>query len=200
MRDTERMTLFEAAGSYLRLSEPWSDAVEAMEAASGYDVSSTPTGGTSRIALSVDDLVGTERTEPLLDALRPRMSSMPWRQNPTYTDEWFLGRYAYCELLGPNGLVPHMTASIGLLYLAPDTMYPPHAHPAEEAYHLLAGVSEWQAAADPLTWRSPGERMEHPSGVSHAMRSGPTPMLALYLWRGDLVTPARLLPEPSDAE
>ena len=47
MRDTERMTLFEAAASFLRLSEPWSDAVEAMEAASGYDVSFTPTGGTS---------------------------------------------------------------------------------------------------------------------------------------------------------
>ena len=197
MRDTERMTLFKAVASFLRLSEPWSDAVEAMEAASGYDVSFTPTGGTSRIALSVDDLVGSQRTEPLLDALRPRMSSMPWRQNPTYTDERFPGRYAYCELLGPNGLAPHMTASIGLLYLAPDTMYPLHAHPAEEAYHLLAGVSEWQAAADRLTWRSPGERMEHPSGVSHAMRSGPTPMLALYIWRGDLFTPARLISEPS---
>ena len=190
------MTLFGAAASYLRLAEPWSDAVEAMEgAASRFDVPSTSTVGLASIALSVGELIGDERTQPLLDALRPRMLAMPWRQNPTYTDESFLRRYAYCELLGPTGLIPHAKVSAGLLYLAPGTFYPPHAHPAEEAYHLLAGASDWQAGAGVMTRRSPGDRMEHPSGVSHAMRSGTTPMLALYVWRGDLFTPAGFVPE-----
>lgn len=190
------MTLFDAAASYLRLTEPWSDAVEAMEeAGSGFDVSSTSTVGLSFIALSVSELIGDERTEPFLDALRPRLLALPWRQNPTYTDESFLSRYVYCELVGPTGLVSHAKVSVGLLYLAPGTFYPPHAHPAEEAYHLLAGASEWQAGAGLMTRRSPGDRMEHPSGVSHAMRSGTTPMLALYVWRGDLITPARLVPD-----
>ena len=189
------MTLFEAAAGYLRLAEPWSEVVEAMEAACGSDASTSDGGGSPLIVLSVDGLVGSERTQPLLDALRPRMLAMPWRQNPTYTDESFLRRYAYCELLGPTGLVPHAKVSVGLLYLAPGTFYPPHAHPAEEAYHLLAGASEWQAGAGVMTPRSPGDRMEHPSGVSHAMRSGKTPMLALYVWRGDLFTPAGFVPE-----
>ncbi len=189
------MTLFEAAASYLRLAEPWSDAVEATEAVCRSDASTWDRGGSPLIALSVDELVGSERTQPLLDALRPRLLALPWRQNPTYTDESFLGRYAYCELVGPTGLAPHAKVSIGLLHLAPGAFYPSHAHPAEEAYHLLAGSSEWQSGAGVMTRRSPGDRMEHPSGVSHAMRAGTTPMLALYVWRGDLVTPARFVPD-----
>ncbi len=191
------VTLFEAAASYLRRAEPWSDAMHAMEAASGFDVDSANAGDRSLIELSVDDLVGSERTESLLVAIRPRMPAMPWRQNPTYTDESFLGRYAYCELLGPAGAVKHATVSIGLLYLAPGTLYPPHVHPAEEAYHLLAGVSEWQAGVEVLTRRGPGDRMEHPSGVPHMMCSGATPLLALYVWRGDLASPARLSSDPT---
>lgn len=187
------MTAFETAAAYLRLAEPWSDVVEAMEAACGSDTSTLDGGGSPFIPLSVDELVGTERTQPLLDALRPHMLALPWRQNPTYTDEWFLGRYAYCELLGPTGLVAHPTVSVGLLYLAADTFYAPHSHPADEAYHLLAGASEWQAGAGVTTRRSPGDRIEHPSGVPHAMRSGATSMLAMYVWRGDLFTPARFV-------
>lgn len=187
------MSLFEAAAAYLRLHEPWSDAVDPMESASDSAATAGTLLGPPPIALSVDELVGTERTQPLLDALRPHMLAMSWRQNPTYTDDWFLRRYAYCELLGPTGLVPHDAVSVGLLYLAPGTFYLPHAHPAEEAYHLLAGDSEWQAGSAALTWRSPGDRMEHPSGVAHSMHSGSTPMLALYVWRGDLATPARFV-------
>ncbi len=150
------MTLFEAAASYLRLAEPWSAAVEAMDEASIFEVSIPNVGSSPPIALSVDELIGDKSTEPFLDALRPRMLAMPWRQNPTYTDESFLSRYAYCELVGPTGLVSHAKVSIGLLYLAPGTFYPPHAHPAEEAYHLLAGSSEWQAGSGVMTPRSPG--------------------------------------------
>ena len=194
------MTLFNVLAAYARLHEPWIDAVEAMGAASGFDVPSTGSEVAAPIPLSVDELVGTERLEPLLTVLRAQMGRLKWRQNPTYTDKLILGRYAYCELLGPTGLVSHPTVSAGLLYLAPGTMYPPHAHPAEEAYHLLAGISEWQAGSAALTWRSPGDRMEHPRGISHSMRSGTTPMLALYVWRGDLATPARFVSEPSASE
>lgn len=193
------MTVFAAIASYLRLHEPWFDAADAMEEASGFDIPSTTTGGSSPVGLFTDLLIGAPSTEPLLSRLRPSMDSITWRQNPTYTDEKFLSCYVYCELLGPGGLVRRQTASIGLLYLSPRTMYPSHAHPAEEAYHLLAGVSEWQAGAEALTRRSPGDRMEHPSGVPHSMRSGTTPMLALYVWRGDLATPARFLLSGSPA-
>ena len=187
------MTSFEAAAAYLQRHEPWPDAVDAMKAACRSVFAAADFGGSSPVALDVDALVGTEPTQPLLNVLRPWMPVLSWRQNPTYTVESFLCRYVYCELVGPSGLAFHATVSIGLLYLAPGTLYPPHAHPAEEAYHLLAGVSEWRVGTEPLVLRSPGDRVEHPSGVAHSMRSGPTPMLALYVWRGDLATPAQFV-------
>ena len=187
--------LFEAVAAYLRLHEPWSDAVEAVETASRSDASTADFLGSPLRVPSADELVGTEQTQPLLNTFRPYLFAMPWRKNPTYTDESFLRRYAYCELLGPAGVVSHATISVGLLSLASGTFYPSHAHPAEEAYHLLAGASEWQAGSGELAWRSSGDRMEHASGVPHSMRSGPTPMLALYVWRGDLATPARFVSE-----
>ena len=188
-----------AAAAYLERFEPWTEAAEAMTAASIADqrtADTADTAGCSPPAVVAEGFVGAESTQPFLTALTAHFTNLQWQQNPTYTDESFLSRYAYCELLGPAGLMTRSTVSVGLLYLAPATMYPPHAHPAEEAYHLLGGMSEWQAGSAALTWRSPGERIEHPSGASHSMRSGPTPMLALYVWRGDLATPARFLREP----
>ena len=32
--------------------------------------------------------------------------------------------------------------------------------------------------------REAGEVIHHPSNVSHAMRTGAEPLLAIYLWRG----------------
>jgi hypothetical protein len=34
--------------------------------------------------------------------------------------------------------------------------------------------------------------IHHPSGVPHATRAGDTPLLAVYVWRGELGTHARL--------
>ena len=143
---------------------------------------------------SFDDLDPgpTQELRALTNGFRTLAGVLTWQQNLTYTDREFLSRYAYCELVGPNGFVVRETLSAGLLYLAPGTFYPAHHHPAEETYFLLAGTSEWAQGANGLTSREPGARMDHPSGVSHSMRSGSTPMLALYLWRGDLDTPARI--------
>ncbi len=132
------------------------------------------------------------RREALIASLRRVSGSLRWQRNPTYTDPVFLRRYAYTELLGPSGPVPNTTISAGFLYLAPQTYYPPHAHPAEEIYHLIAGPSIWQQGDQPGTECGAGSRIVHRSGVAHSMRSGDQPMLALYLWRGDLSSPARL--------
>jgi Dimethlysulfonioproprionate lyase len=199
--------LFTAVATYLQSAEPWPEVAQAMQAASetpslvAGPSSAGPTRQSPPIRLDVEGLVGNDQTESVLAAFRPVALDMRWRQNPTYTDEAFLSSYAYSELVGPNGLIVHATVSIGLLYLAPETNYPPHSHPAEEVYHLLAGESEWWA--EPETHktqlvRQPGDRMEHPSWISHSMRTGSAPMLALYIWRGELDTPARLTqPTPS---
>lgn len=121
------------------------------------------------------------------------LESCRWRRNPTYGDAAFLERYAYAELVGPGCDEPFPDAAFGLLALAPHTHYPAHAHPAVESYVVLLGTAAWQAGDAPWTAQPPGALVHHPSGVAHAMRTGAEPLLAAWLWTGDLTAPARLV-------
>jgi quercetin dioxygenase-like cupin family protein len=126
--------------------------------------------------------------------------SLHWAQNPNYRRQpphpAFLHGYGYAVLAGPAAGPPPLLRAerlaLGVLILAPCTLYPLHHHPAIEQYVVLSGDGEW--------WRGPGPWRRHPAGavvhhsphVPHAMRAGPRPLLALYLWRGELATHARL--------
>ena len=68
----------------------------------------------------------------------------------------------------------------GTLVLGPDTYYPPHHHVAEEIYVPLTGGAEWRMGDAEFTKRDAGEVIYHASNVSHAMRTGNEPLLALY--------------------
>ena len=181
---------------YLDGREPWTDALTALAEASEFD----PGDEVPPIELHLDALDGSVA---VVAAVRDAASALRWRQNQSYSDTAFLPSYAYSELVGPSGHARHDRYAIGLLYLAPRTFYPAHAHPAEEAYHVLSGASEWWqgepagaasagSAADASALRAPGARVLHPSGVMHAMRSGSRPLLALYIWRGDIGVAAQL--------
>ena len=167
--------------------EPWDEHAAALGSGEPVDavaVSASPAAPT------FDELETSPATADLVSQIRSSRQLLRWTQNSSYTDPEFLGRYAYCELLGPKGQVFNDRISAGLLYLAPKTRYPAHAHPAEEIYHLLAGPSEWQVGSGNPEQRLPGDRMVHGSGVAHSMRSGSSPMVALYLWRGNIGSPA----------
>lgn len=57
-----------------------------------------------------------------------------------------LERYGWFDVASPRGLVEADALAVGLLLLGPDTLYPPHAHPAMELYHVVAGTAEWWSA------------------------------------------------------
>jgi hypothetical protein len=80
---------------------------------------------------------------------------------------------------------------LGLLLLGPDTLYPPHHHPAEEIYLPLSPGHWWRAGED---WREQpaGAVIHHPPMCGHATESGRAPLAAIYLWRGEIVTAARI--------
>jgi hypothetical protein len=119
---------------------------------------------------------------------------LAWRQTYSLQElgAEFLDNYGYTEILGSCG--PHCSDRLaaGLLLLGPDTLYPRHRHRAEEIYLPLSGQAEWQQG-DAL-WRShrPGTVIHHRSEEPHAMRTRTEPLLALYLWRGDLAQKSRL--------
>lgn len=134
--------------------------------------------------------------DPAAAALRVLTPALRWRQNPTYRDPAFLAGYGYAEIAGPAGLIAAPGLSLGILLLAPAMLYPAHRHPAEEIY-LPLQPAFWQHGDAGLWRRQPsGAVIHHPSMLAHAMRTDGAALPALYLWRGDLATPAAFSPLP----
>ena len=76
---------------------------------------------------------------------------------------------------------------MGLTWLAPGTLYPPHAHDAAEVYQMLVGGGKWGPTADLLEPQPPGSFRDHPSAAPHTIKApANAPMLAWYAWTGDL--------------
>jgi hypothetical protein len=134
---------------------------------------------------------------PPLGALGP---SLAWTQNPNYRrrppDPAFLDNYGYAVIAGPADGPPALAVdprlALGVLLLGPGTHYPLHEHPAVEVYYTLTAEGEWWREAGPWRREPPGTAIYHAPHVRHATRAGTSPLLAVYLWRGDLATHARL--------
>jgi len=135
----------------------------------------------------------------MVHALQALGPWLVWAQNPNYRrsppSADFLGRYGYAVIAGPAdgpaALIGHAGLALGVLLLGPRTHYPQHRHPAIELYVPL-NAGEWWRGDGP--WRSepPGAVIHHGSEVAHATRAGDAPLLAIYLWSGDLRTHAQL--------
>ena len=140
--------------------------------------------------------LGAMATGPLR-ALEPAFTALAragrWAQNANYRaappHATFLGNYASLELAGLSGPLPSERVAIGVILLGPNLDYPSHVHPAEEVYHVLSGRAGWWMTGIPWRDLPAGTCIHHPSGIEHAMRTGPDPLLALYSWTGDIATP-----------
>ena len=129
---------------------------------------------------------------PIAEAARPLLASLRWHYGYPYDPRWpDLGeRVGFAQVIGDSGLLDHALLHVGLTLLAPHTHYPLHAHPAIELYFVLSGTAEWQIGRDDFVARPAGSLILHPSNVGHAMRTGAEPLLALYVWRGDIDSPS----------
>lgn len=135
-------------------------------------------------------VTGAGQHSAWLAALAALEPVLPW--SPFYgKDNWtqtFLDDFAAAEIIGPDGLIPSNELIMGLFVLGPNVFYPAHAHPAVELYWILNGRPEFQMGAGAAwTVKPAGALVLHPSEISHAIRTGPAPLLALYFWRGDIM-------------
>lgn len=143
----------------------------------------------------------------LLDAALPRnelgafiAAAAPlfhWRQNPNYNaanmGAAFMAGYGYVEFAGPKDALFHAPdIRVGLLVLGAGLHYPLHAHPAEEIYHPLTDGGLWRRGNE--AWRAvpAGHAIHHPPMMPHETKSSDVTLLALYCWRGETATEARL--------
>jgi dimethlysulfoniopropionate lyase len=133
----------------------------------------------------------------LMAPIAAMTEELRWVQNPNYVanppDANFLTNYGYAVLAGPGGLVETDRLALGVLLLGPDTHYPSHRHPAIEIYIVAAGRAEWRKGEEPWRIEAPEAVIRHDSMMLHATRTLAEPLLAVYVWQGDLKTYARII-------
>ena len=96
----------------------------------------------------------------------------------------FFEGHANADLVGPIGLEQRSDVLVGASLVAPGVRYIDHRHPPEELY-IVMSEGEW--FREDRGWHTPGVGgiVYNPSNAVHAMRSGPEPLLALWLlWVG----------------
>lgn len=123
-------------------------------------------------------------------ALLPVASQLPWRYSyaarrdaPGLED-----RMAWAELVGPAAPIHSDVVGFGITFITRDTFYPPHRHPAVELYAVVSGSSQWTLEGRTRLCQA-GDFVLHPADAVHAMRSLGAPLLAIYAWTGDIVSP-----------
>jgi hypothetical protein len=123
---------------------------------------------------------------PLANLVARHRHELRWGQTYTPDDfgQRFIDNYGWLEVFGTRGHFSNDQIAGGLLILSPNIVYPDHHHLAEEIYIPLTGGTEWRQGEGGFVLRAAGEVIHHPSDVTHAMRTGVEPLLALYLWRG----------------
>lgn len=147
-------------------------------------INAAPLAGEMQAAL--DDFFQTFKT-PEKELLRapPRLwRELPWRvagggKGPPVV--------AVTELLGPNGMSGCARCRAGVFFQRGDSYYPRHKHAAAEFYLPLCGTAAWLADGRAPRRVAPfGELIYHKSWQAHAIRTDAEPLLALWLWTGDL--------------
>ncbi|MBZ9760189.1 transcriptional regulator [Mesorhizobium sp. CA8] len=124
--------------------------------------------------------------KPLTRLVADHRDELRWGQTYTAADfgQSFIDNYGWLEVFGTRGHFVNEEVAAGLLILGSNIVYPDHHHIAEEIYIPLTGGTEWRMGEGGFHVRDAGEVIHHASNVSHAMRTGKEPLMALYLWRG----------------
>ncbi len=148
------------------------------------------------------------------DALAYAAGAAAWTQTAAYVTDppspGFLDGYAHATLAGPPDGGPGgpgttraedrepPPVALGLVLLGPEAVYPHHAHPADEVYLPLT-LARWSAAtAEPPTERPAGALLHHRPHQPHAMTTDEGPLLALYLWTGEVTRAAEWVSRGTD--
>ena len=108
----------------------------------------------------------------------------PWYPSNRSSDknEAFYNGHANAVITGNGGLEEHKSVRFGASLIAPHLEYPYHRHPPEEGY-LVISEGDWRQGSGGWFHRNPGETVHNVPNIWHAMRSGKSPLLAVWmLW------------------
>lgn len=122
----------------------------------------------------------------LAEALQPVVHDLAWTHGDRILPAGFHMQRCFVELAGPDGMVPHPSIRFGLYLQQPGTFYASHSHEAVEHYLPVSGTALWQRGDDAFQPQRPGTLITHASYEPHAMRTLDEPLLALWIWTGNL--------------
>ncbi len=124
---------------------------------------------------------------PLTARLAAIAGRLPWlRVTGRDMPAGFAGRHAYCDITGPGALIEAPDIGFGAYLQYPETFYPRHWHAAEELYLILGGTALWTRDGVTEVPAPPGTLIRHAPFERHATRTRAEPLLALWVWMGDL--------------
>lgn len=128
----------------------------------------------------------TPHTAAIAKAFSHLGPKLRWGRRPAGKNdpEGFADNHANTTFLGVGGLEERTDLRIGASLVAPTIRYPDHAHPPEEMYIALSD-GEWRNEEN--DWHAPGigGLVHNTPAITHAMRAGPAPLLAIWcLWSG----------------
>ncbi len=124
---------------------------------------------------------GPPRVAALAASLAAVAPHQRWVRRPGRPSGAFRDGHANAWLIGSyrgRGL------AVGISLMAPGLRYPDHRHPPRELYFVLAGGGWWREGQG-WSERRAGQWIHNPPGVLHAMRSGPSALLAVWFLRLD---------------
>lgn len=139
---------------------------------------------------AAEKVLGDDAMIALVRELRQQQHELRWTQNPNYVAHeptpGFLQNYAYAEIIGAKGTLLSKNLLLGVMLLGPHTLYPTHEHPASEVYVVLAGNANWQRDGGEWVLHPPNQPIYHAPWVRHATQTQAEPLLALYIWWGQI--------------
>ncbi len=115
-------------------------------------------------------------------ALREVKNELTWEYGYERISRTLAQKYAYCEVLGPQGPVRCNNLILGFVLFAPSTTYPQHSHQEiEESYISVSG--DWSENNSAVF--APGSLILNRSGHEHRITTGERePCLLAYAWTG----------------
>ncbi len=119
---------------------------------------------------------------PMARALARVAGELTWEYGYTKVPKGLASKYAYAELMGPQGPVPAERIILGLVLFAPKTTYPQHSHAdIEESYISISGA--W--SENDLAVYAPGSLILNRAAHEHRITTGAEePCLLAYAWTG----------------
>lgn len=116
----------------------------------------------------------------LVKYLKKLSENLFWRYGYQNPSQEMMEKYAYTEIIGPEGPIYSEGLIIGFVLLAPDFNYPKHKHSQiEESYLFLTDKTLYNKQAI----LSEGTLILNEAGKIHELKSpGENPTLILYSW------------------